>query len=164
MSGGKMLLLFTLLALVTAPVPVSSELVHGFAFCSFNCWDFSESTLVGMYEPDVTVIHVLDEDYVPRDFVMAYGGAGVVRMFGMDFDDVIEAPSDPSVYVGELEAYILAPFVVRTAEGHYAKFIIWDTVAGYIEYVYQTDGTRILSDKVPAEAGTWGRIKMLFDD
>jgi hypothetical protein len=159
----KLIWLIVVGTALVLPTASDSELVHGFAECAFVSWDFSEFAVSGWYEPDVTVIHVLDENYYPRDFVIAYGGAGVTMVGGSTLDDVLMAPEDPAVYVGQLDAYVfIHPYVVRTAEGHYAKFMILDTIRGYIEYVYQTDGSRLLTPTVPTPVTTWGAIKALF--
>jgi len=167
---------------VTAPTPASvgDSLVGPAVYTvdatdefQWTFFDFSRNAVVAAPGP-------LDWDLAFRRFVIiANGGAGFAGQggvvdLGVPFDSVREAPdtgyaptardsTNPGIghwYKYGYSSHLLDPgghtYVVRTADGHYAKF----SIVGYycrevrsgcftIRYAYQGDGTRTLT-RVPS--------------
>lgn len=87
-------------------------------------------------------------------------GAALYKVSGaLMLDDVIEASADPFDYKKSECVEINAIYIIRTAEGHFAKFVVREFD---VLYAYQDDGTRNLDTTVPVAESTWGRIKSLW--
>ena len=83
---------------------------------------------------------------------------------GVAYEDILEAPVDPSQYVQILQVFTGESYVVFTLEGHYAKLRVTQLGTLTFEYVYQDDGSRVLDPDVPVQASSWSQIKALYSD
>jgi hypothetical protein len=139
----------------------SAELIHGFAYHD-DAFDFERQQSVFHLDPSADLIlgYVADPPLGYR--TMGQHGAELVLMSGMTWEEVTVAPGDTSLYYWDLPLYQDSTYVIRTGEGHYAKFRVLVPGVFYFEYVYQSDGSRVLDGTVPTQVTTWGRIKELF--
>jgi len=149
--------------------PTSAELHTGHGTLA---WDFSSGAQGP--ESDIGLLITFAGPY----FIQAQESASVLAL-GDRYEDLTEAPTDPQLYRREIpyEPGFLPTMsehviVVRTREGHYAKFKF--TFAGRppaaggfnaIDYTYQDDGSNRFYNSPGAEnaVSTWGRIKAMYD-
>ncbi len=134
---------------------------------SHLAWDFSKGTAVSD-SVDFRMIFVrLGSGGCLVSFSATTGGfldigAGVYRATGATaLDDVTIASSMPSDYLSGVCADVGAVYVVRTAENHYAKFILREFD---ILFAYQADGSTSLDETVPVRSLTWGRVKATWHE
>ena len=159
--------LLAVLNVFVSAIPVSAEVISGVGVLSQGAWDFSESASVHpKLDPNADLTFVLIVDPPPeRTAVWGLNGATLV-MVDSSFAELTTAPEDTSLYDWEWPLLMAATYVIRTTERHYAKFRILDLMIPMIEYVYQPDGSRILTNGVPTGIAehitTWGRLKALY--
>jgi hypothetical protein len=137
---------------------------HGVVQLTNGGWDFSEEKSVNpFFDPgaDFAIAYVVDPPLGYR--VQGLDGARLVMVPDSTFEELTEAPEDPSLYGWDLPGLMGVTYVIRTIEGHYAKFRILSLLGHWIEYAYQSDGSRMLAYPTPVERTTWGRIKALFE-
>ena len=93
------------------------------------------------------------------------GYVGIVLSDSL-FSEVTIAPENDELYQHEADLYHERCYIVKTVNGCYAKIKVHYPEQGIytniVEYVYQSDGSRILTLPVSIEATSWGRIKALF--
>jgi hypothetical protein len=133
----------------------TGEMIHP---SGMPMWDFSAERCVGYPNGDIGFIHELDLGFI----VAPINGAAVQVVSGIAFEDVLEAPEDPSSYEDWVSIDVMdlsTVYVVRTEEGHFAKFRFLDSTFGSIQYAYQDDGSRVLDPGTPVHEMTWGEIK-----
>ena len=126
-------------------------------------WDFSDSVAVEWGSDDLLLFRGFDGS--GQHIEIAIAPHGVAMLPDSAYKDLSYAPEDLSRYETEQELRILTTYVVRTAEGNYAKFqILLDDCNGlfHIEYSYQPNGSRCLVDVIAIQDRTWGTIKALF--
>ena len=143
---------------------VHSDVISGTGVLTWGEWDFSESEACDyIFCGDITVIDVFDP---PIGLVVSvpYVPGLIICLPDSSFQDLEYAPEDTLAYGFEVPAYPNVTYVVRTLEGHYAKFRF--TVPTFqsiiIEYVYQPDGPRDLFDRIGTKGQSWGAIKALY--
>ncbi len=90
---------------------------------------------------------------------MQHLGGGIYRVIGATtLEDVVEASPNEDDYEIDVCAELGGVYVLRTAEGHYVKFLARDRD---LLYAYQTNGSRDLDSSVPVKVFSWGKIKAL---
>jgi hypothetical protein len=99
------------------------------------------------------------------DTLLVGNGSARITLSDSSYESLVEAPEDSTLYVEFIGVFLGEAYVIRTREGHYAKFRIPITPGpGLIEYTYQDDGSRALAEPVAVEETTWGRIKALYEE
>lgn len=151
-------------SLVLTPLKVHSDVISGTGVLTWGEWDFSESEACDyMFCGDISVIDVVDP-HLGLIVCVPYVPGLIICLPDSSFQDLKYAPEDTLAYGYEASAYPNVTYVVRTLEGHYAKFRF--TVLTYqgmiIEYVYLPDGSRKLFGEVATQRQTWGAIKALY--
>lgn len=139
--------------------PANAELVHGYALFTFGSWDFSDSMMVGEHDGDLRIIYVVDP---PIGWQYTCENGAVARTVTGSFEEVAEAPADLSTYSGRGPALPGPVYVLRTGDGNYVKYHITFVPEPFIEYVYQTNGTRYFVDAVAIRESTWGAVKAVY--
>lgn len=152
------------ISLLLTPLKAHSDVISGTGVLTWAQWDFSESEACeDMFCGDIAVIDVF---YPPLGLVVSapYAPGLIICLPDSSFQDLKYAPEDTLAYSYEVSAYANVTYVVRTLEGHYAKFRF--TVLTYqsmiIDYVYQPDGSRELFNRIATKRQTWGAIKALY--
>ena len=160
MSRRALMMYFGIATCVVMSRPAAAEIHSGIGFLvnfdfsvgGFNLagWDITE----GGSPPIITI----DASFPTAGVTLAAAD--------VPFSDLLVAPTDPSLYSPSLQIVIpdFRTWVVRTREGHYAKFRFLDgfVLDARFEYVYQDDGTPSFMDPLPVEDATWGRIKAVW--
>ena len=126
-------------------------------------WDFSDSVAVEWGSDDLLLFRGFDGSGQHIEVAIAPHGLAIIP--DSSYKDLSYAPEDLSRYETEQELRNLTAYVVRTAEGNYAKFqILLDDCGGHfhIEYSYQPNGSRCLVDGIAIQDRTWGIIKALY--
>jgi hypothetical protein len=154
----------TVIALILTPLEVHSDVISGTGVLTWGEWDFSESEACeDMFCGDISVVDVF---YPPLGLMVCapYAPGLIICLPDSSFEDLEYAPEDTLAYSYDAPAYPNVTYVVRTLEGHYAKFRF--TVLTYqsmiIEYVYQPNGSRELFNRTATKRQTWSAIKGLF--
>jgi hypothetical protein len=151
------------------PQTASSELIHGTARlyldADLGCdqaIDFSTQTLVGCHtaEADFTYYSSLQHPE-QLEFGVYYPGGWMVTV-DTPFEDVSIAS-----LIGSIDQRVMLnrTYIIRTKDPLYAKLVVRSINEGLtvdVEYVVQTDGTRVLGPALPVEQTTWGKIKALY--
>ncbi len=166
---------YYLLLLIVLIIPSFSraELLHGYGTMNYWTWDFSDSCSVYFSPVSPNNVDIMmfmtarikgDQPSSPTELYVAanyYEGALITAEPDTALEELRVAPEDSSVYAGYSLARQDVTYIVKTVEGHYAKFrlILYDEPVPVIEYYYQTDGSRILNATIGTEESTWGRIK-----
>jgi hypothetical protein len=142
---------------------VHSDVVSGTAVMTSNEWDFSEAASVHCFCGDIMVCEII-EPPLGLMVVINYSPGLIVCLPDSSFQDLMYAPEDTLLYGFQAPAYPNLTYVVRTLEGHYAKFrfTVLTLHSLVIEYVYQPDGSRKFFDEIATERQTWGAIKALY--
>lgn len=145
------------------PDVVRAGVVSGIVVLPSGAFDFSEQTSPAFaLDPSADILAAYVVDPIEGFFVNARFGATIAALPGVDYADLAEAPSDSSLYTDFIvPAAYNVTYVVKTQEGHYAKFRFVSLVAA-IEYSYQPNGSRILVDATPAKAISWGQLKAIY--
>jgi hypothetical protein len=169
---GSCLILFTLISR-------SYSTIHsGFGYADFDsAWDFSDSSncvlwygFCGDLAMGITLMQTATE---PTGGIYMYATASragiAIASLDSTYEELTTAPEDSNAYYGMVVPYPHVVYVMRTAEGHYAKFRGVDLGPGgdfTFEYSYQDNGTRVLVGGVPTgipeQTTTWGRMKALY--
>ena len=155
-----------LAVLILQAVPILAELHEGVALIHpLNSWDFSESAAVGFADGDInySLTFSVGEPLKGSPYWIFGNYPAVIAVSDTPYADLTEAPEDTSKYAGGVNVFPDEAYVVRTVEGHYAKFQVIFFEPMTLEYVYQDDGSRSLSPGTPTEPSTWGRIKVLYE-
>ena len=157
----RMMLILAVL-LLTVSSNSYSKVISGIGYLDFGGWDFSDTTSVHPDYADISLAIVVDPPI--GLMVFAHNGASVVHLPDSTFENLKHAPEDSSMYDIDVPAYLSQTYVARTQEGHYAKFrfLRLPYQIAIIEYVYQPDGSRNLTDEIGTESYTWGAIKKIF--
>ena len=166
---------YCLLLLIVLIIPSfsSAELLHGYGTMHYWTWDFSDSCSVYSSPISPNNVDIMmfmtarmegDQPSSPTELYVAanyYEGASITAEPDTTLEELCVAPEDSSVYAGYTLARQDLTYIIKTVEGHYAKFQFIDLggPVPVIEYYYQTDGSRILSATIGTEESTWGRIK-----
>jgi hypothetical protein len=159
-SHVRRILLFAIMIAICSVAPASAGVIHGYAWFEFGSWDFSDSLLVGEHDGDLRIIYVVSP---PIGYQYTCENGAAARTVPGTFEDVVEAPEDPSTYEFYGPALLGPTYVLRTAEGHYVKYhMIQVSPAPLIEYVYQPDGSRTFVAALPVQSTTWGAVKALY--
>jgi hypothetical protein len=162
------------LVIVTAGSNSYSKIHKGLGYAEFDsAWDFSDSSTCVLFEGDcgdlamgITLMQTATEPTVMLMLAMAPHAGIAVASLDSTYEELTTAPEDSNEYFIMVVPYPDVVYVMRTNEGHYAKFRGVDLGPGgdfTLEYSYQDDGTRVLVDDVPTEQTTWGRMKSLYD-
>ena len=160
-SKSLVLLLGGFVFALSAPAAFGG-VIHGFADFSLGAWDFSAQITVGPFTPDADLYFAFVVDPPLGDWIAAVNGA-MIAMVDSSFGELTTAPVDTSLYDYDMAAILGITYVIRTGEGHYAKFTV-DQLYPLIvlEYVYQPNGSPMLVDPVGVEQTTWGRVKAIY--
>jgi hypothetical protein len=151
------------MVLLFVPFKGYSDVISGTGILTWGEWDFSESAPVNCYCGDIMVADVFDPP-IGLIVEVPYRPGLIVCLPESSFQDLKYAPEDTLAYDFEAPAYPNVTYVVRTLEGHYAKFRFTTLTlqSAVIEYVYQPDGSRRLFDEIATQRQTWGIIKALY--
>jgi len=107
-------------------------------------WDFSDSR-VDLYQGHL-IVYVVDP---PIGYLLALERSRSTHFRYLIRDSL--SLLGHHQYIQDLPALLGHTYVVRTAEHHYAKFkILYLLPVPFIQYVYQSDGSRILDSDVTA--------------
>ena len=132
--------------------PARAELIHGFADLSNGGVDFSlqQSDIVDHVSGADIFLAVVDPP--GGYFIMACENTSALSfVHGVTLEQITEAPEDLSAYECFAGAAWNAAYIIRTADGLFAKLAFDDWNQGEyfpnrwtIEYFVQTDGSRDL--------------------
>jgi len=147
-----------------------SGIISGTGVLDKGSWDFSDTTSVSPESEDADFFVIITAltltDAIPLE---TYIGTNYPAMIAVIRDSTFEelkfAPPDTSSLY-DYDALMLPNqfYVIKTHEGHYAKFRFLKSPVQHpmIEYVYQPDGSRRLFDAIGVERYSWGAIKSMF--
>ncbi len=163
------LLVSLVLLLLSPSSDARGELIHGTAtFTMGPTWecaealDLSTAALVDCHTPDADFTY-LGDVRMTNTYFGTYPGRSWAQIVETPFEEVDVAPDDG--YGGAHRVQMDRTYIIKTIEPLYAKLVVrairHDTAVD-VEFVIQTDGTRVLGPSLTVEPTTWGRVKALY--
>lgn len=152
-----------------SPNTASGELIHGTAklFLGWDCdcdqsIDFSAQSLVFCHTPEADFAYYCDSKNPQQIEFGGYPGELMLTVDDIPFEDIDLAPLSGNLYQA---VRLNRTYIMRTRDPLWAKVGVISINAGGtvdVQYVVQTDGTRVLGIPLAVEPTTWGRIKALY--